>query len=71
MADVVSDCINLSKRLDTRQIMGYIDTVFKDIPSLEGSYNDFRNRRFYKKVDESEYPFDDYQDYLIETLKKG
>lgn len=69
--DIVSDSISLIKRLDIFRALGYIDTVFKDIPSLEGSYNDFRNRRFYKKLDEDEYPFADYQDYLIETLKKG
>ena len=68
---IVSDCINLSKTLDTSKIMGYIDIVFKDIPSLEGSYNDFRNRRYFKNLDESEYPFSDYQKYLIDTLKKS
>jgi len=69
--DIVSDSIKLSKTLDMSRIIGYINTVFKDIPSLEGSYNDFRNRKFYKNLDESQYPFEDYQDYLIETLKKG
>tara|TARA_R110002110_G_scaffold5302_6_gene27346 strand:+ start:721 stop:2007 length:1287 start_codon:yes stop_codon:yes gene_type:complete len=69
--DIISDCINLGKRLDIFRVLRYIDIVFKDIPSLEGSYNDFRNRKFYKNLDESQYPFEDYQDYLIETLKKG
>ena len=71
MEIIVSDCINLSKTLDMGRIMGYIDIVFKDVPSLEGSYNDFRNRKYFKELPESEYPFTDYQDYLIDTLKKN
>ena len=69
--EIVSNSINLTNLLDMGPVLGYIDRVFKDIPSLEGSYNDFRNRMFYRKIDEDEYPFSDYQIYLRNTLKKS
>jgi len=69
--EIVSNSINLTNLLDMGPVLGYIDRVFKDIPSLEGSYNDFRNRMFYRKIDEDEYPFSDYQTYLRNTLKKS
>tara|TARA_R110000765_G_scaffold73155_2_gene142977 strand:- start:9012 stop:10319 length:1308 start_codon:yes stop_codon:yes gene_type:complete len=59
--------LNYKKYVDTRSSLGYINKVFQDIPSVEGSYyylyNQFSNR------DQDPLPFGDFDEYIREIVK--
>lgn len=64
---ITKNSISLKNLLDTREAMGYINRVFRDIPSLEGSFNDLQNKNFFKNVKDR--PFSDYRNFLTKTTK--
>jgi len=47
--------------------MRYINSVFQDIPSLEGSYYWKFNQKHYK--DQSPLPFEDFDKFIQEIVK--
>lgn len=64
---ITKNSISLKNLLDTREAMGYINRVFRDIPSLEGSLNDLQNKNFFKGIKDR--PFSDYRNFLTKTAK--
>lgn len=64
---IIKNSISLKNLLDTKEAMGYINRVFRDIPSLEGSFNDLQNRNFFKGIKDR--PFSDYRNFLTRTAK--
>lgn len=67
VSKIVKNSINLKNLLDISTAMDYINKVFRDIPAIEGSSNDFRNRIFFKKIKDR--PFSDYKEFLERTVK--
>ena len=67
----IADVIKLQKMVDKREILGYINSVFRDIPALEGSSNDFMLRKKFKNVPKDQLPFSDYRKFLSDTAKGG
>jgi len=68
---IIKSAKNLQKLFDKRQVLGYINSVFKDIPAIEGSSNDAKLRKYWKETPKKELPFSEYKKYLSETVKKG
>lgn len=64
---IIKNAIDKKKLLDIHGVMDYINRVFMDIPAQEGSFNDFRNRKYFK--DQEEVPFSDYQEYLVKNAR--
>ena len=71
MDKFIADAIKLQKIVDKREVLGYINSVFRDVPALEGSSNDFMLRKKFKNVPKDQLPFSDYRKFLSDTAKGG
>lgn len=59
--------LDYKKHVDIRRAMSYINNVFQDIPSVEGSYYSLLNKEHYKN--QNPLPFEDFDEYVREAVK--
>jgi hypothetical protein len=59
--------LEYEKHVDITRAMGYINSIFQDIPSIEGSFYYKLNQAHYK--DQDPLPFEDFDRYIREVVK--
>jgi hypothetical protein len=67
LAKIKKNALECEKYVDISRAMRYINSVFQDIPSLEGSYYWKFNQKHYK--DQSPLPFEDFDKFIQEIVK--
>jgi|2_EtaG_2_1085320.scaffolds.fasta_scaffold28128_1 hypothetical protein len=67
LARIKKNALEYEKYVDIHRVMRYINSVFQDIPSLEGSYYWEFNKKHYR--DQSPLPFEDFDKYIQEIVK--
>jgi len=67
LAKIKKNALEYEKYVDISRAMRYINSVFQDIPSLEGSYYWKLNQKYYK--DQSPLPFEDFDKFIQEIVQ--
>jgi hypothetical protein len=67
LAKIKKNALEYEKYIDIHRAMRYINSVFQDIPSLEGSYYWEFNKNHYR--DQSPLPFEDLDKHIQEIVK--
>ena len=67
LARIKKRSLEYEKHVDIVRSMGYINKVFQDIPSVEGSFYYKLNQAHYR--DQDPLPFEEFDRYIQEVVK--
>jgi len=65
--EIKKKSLDYEKYVDIRESLGYINKVFQDIPSVEGSYYYLYNKSRYSNQDPL--PFEEFDEYIRDIVK--
>jgi hypothetical protein len=64
---IKKNALDYEKYLDISKSLGYINRVFQDIPSLEGSFYSLLNKQIYRSQDSQ--PFENFDEYIKKVVR--